>query len=87
VQRANRATREIAAGCVWINDHVPIISEMPHGGYKRSGFGKDMSAYSMEDYTQVKHVMMDVTGVARKPWHRTVFSDRSSTIHDGGSQT
>ena len=87
VQRANRATREIAAGCVWINDHVPIISEMPHGGYKRSGFGKDMSAYSMEDYTQVKHVMMDVTGVARKPWHRTVFSDRSSTIHDGGNQT
>ncbi len=78
VHRALRATREIAAGCVWVNDHIPIISEMPHGGYKRSGFGKDMSVYSLEDYTQVKHVMMDSTAVARKPWHRTVFADRAS---------
>ena len=78
VHRALRATREIAAGCVWVNDHIPIISEMPHGGYKRSGFGKDMSAYSLEDYTQVKHVMMDGTATARKPWHRTVFADRSA---------
>ncbi|MCX5268012.1 gamma-aminobutyraldehyde dehydrogenase [Streptomyces sp. NBC_00199] len=75
VFRANRATREIRAGCVWINDHIPIISEMPHGGYKASGFGKDMSAYSFEEYTQVKHVMFDNTAVARKPWHRTVFGD------------
>ncbi|MEV6311439.1 gamma-aminobutyraldehyde dehydrogenase [Streptomyces sp. NPDC051840] len=74
--RANRATREIAAGCVWINDHIPIISEMPHGGYKASGFGKDMSSYSFEEYTQVKHVMYDNTAVARKDWHRTVFGDR-----------
>ncbi|MGR8007970.1 gamma-aminobutyraldehyde dehydrogenase [Streptomyces hypolithicus] len=74
--RANRATREIKAGCVWINDHIPIISEMPHGGYKASGFGKDMSAYSFEEYTQVKHVMYDNTAVARKDWHRTVFGDR-----------
>jgi betaine-aldehyde dehydrogenase len=78
VHRALRATREIAAGCVWVNDHIPIISEMPHGGYKRSGFGKDMSRYSLEDYTQVKHVMMDATAVARKPWHRTVFADRAA---------
>ncbi|MES4889098.1 gamma-aminobutyraldehyde dehydrogenase [Streptomyces sp. NPDC096012] len=76
VFRANRATREIKAGCVWINDHIPIISEMPHGGYKASGFGKDMSAYSFEEYTQVKHVMFDNTAVARKDWHRTVFGDR-----------
>ncbi|MFI1763460.1 gamma-aminobutyraldehyde dehydrogenase [Streptomyces sp. NPDC020800] len=76
VYRANRATREIKAGCVWINDHIPIISEMPHGGYKASGFGKDMSAYSFEEYTQVKHVMFDNTAVARKDWHRTVFGDR-----------
>ncbi|MDX3312821.1 gamma-aminobutyraldehyde dehydrogenase [Streptomyces sp. NPDC054884] len=75
VFRANRATRDIKAGCVWINDHIPIISEMPHGGYKASGFGKDMSAYSFEEYTQVKHVMFDNTAVARKPWHRTVFGD------------
>ncbi|MFL6110214.1 MAG: gamma-aminobutyraldehyde dehydrogenase [Catenulispora sp.] len=71
--RALRAAREIAAGCVWINDHIPIISEMPHGGYKASGFGKDLSAYSFEEYTQVKHTMHDITGVARKPWHRTIF--------------
>ncbi|MET7618751.1 gamma-aminobutyraldehyde dehydrogenase [Streptomyces sp. NPDC005408] len=76
VFRANRATREIKAGCVWVNDHIPIISEMPHGGYKASGFGKDMSAYSFEEYTQVKHVMYDNTAVARKDWHRTIFGDR-----------
>lgn len=74
--RAGRATREIKAGCVWVNDHIPIISEMPHGGYKASGFGKDMSSYSFEEYTQVKHVMYDNTAVARKDWHRTIFGDR-----------
>ncbi|MFE2168319.1 gamma-aminobutyraldehyde dehydrogenase [Streptomyces sp. NPDC059447] len=74
--RANRATREIQAGCVWVNDHIPIISEMPHGGYKASGFGKDMSVYSFEEYTQVKHVMFDNTAVAAKDWHRTIFGDR-----------
>ncbi|MBB5797829.1 gamma-aminobutyraldehyde dehydrogenase [Streptomyces caelestis] len=76
VYRANRATREIKAGCVWVNDHIPIISEMPHGGYKSSGYGKDMSAYSFEEYTQIKHVMFDNTAVAVKDWHRTVFGDR-----------
>jgi betaine-aldehyde dehydrogenase len=73
--RGLRAQREIKAGCVWINDHIPIVSEMPHGGYKQSGFGKDMSDYSFEEYTNVKHVSMDITGVARKPWHRTVFTE------------
>ncbi len=76
VYRTGRATREIKAGCVWVNDHIPILSEMPHGGAKASGFGKDMSAYSFEEYTQVKHVMYDNTAVARKDWHRTVFGDR-----------
>ncbi|MFG3228843.1 gamma-aminobutyraldehyde dehydrogenase [Kitasatospora sp. NPDC048194] len=76
VHRSLRATREIAAGCVWVNDHIPIISEMPHGGYKASGYGKDMSQYSLDEYTQVKHVMFDTTAVARKDWHRTVFGDR-----------
>jgi betaine-aldehyde dehydrogenase len=74
VYRAQRGAREIQAGCVWINDHIPIISEMPHGGYKASGFGKDMSVYSLEEYTNIKHVMTDLTAVARKPWHRTVFT-------------
>jgi betaine-aldehyde dehydrogenase len=74
VHRALRFTRGIAAGAVWVNDHIPIISEMPHGGYKKSGFGKDMSTYSFEEYTNVKHVMYDVTGAVRKDWHRTIFS-------------
>ncbi len=78
VFRALRAQREIQAGCVWVNDHIPIVSEMPHGGFKQSGFGKDMSTYSFEEYTNVKHVSMDITGVARKPWHRTVFTGPST---------
>jgi betaine-aldehyde dehydrogenase len=74
VHRAQRAVREIRAGCVWVNDHIPIVSEMPHGGLKASGFGKDMSVYSLEEYTVLKHVMSDITGRARKEWHRTVFT-------------
>jgi betaine-aldehyde dehydrogenase len=74
VYRALRATSEIRSGCVWVNDHIPIISEMPHGGMKESGFGKDMSTYSMDEYTVVKHVMYDRTGVAAKDWHRTIFT-------------
>jgi betaine-aldehyde dehydrogenase len=74
VFRAMRATREIRAGCVWVNDHIPIISEMPHGGYKASGNGKDMSQYSLDEYTLIKHVMYDGTAAVRKPWHRTVFT-------------
>jgi betaine-aldehyde dehydrogenase len=76
VYRAQRASREIKAGCVWINDHIPIISEMPHGGVGASGFGKDMSDYSLEEYLTIKHVMSDITGVADKDWHRTVFAKR-----------
>ena len=74
VFRAQEASRRIQAGTVWVNDHIPIISEMPHGGMKASGYGKDMSTYSFEEYTQVKHVMADLTGVAAKPWHRTIFA-------------
>jgi betaine-aldehyde dehydrogenase len=77
VYRAQRASREIKAGCVWINDHIPIISEMPHGGVGASGFGKDMSDYSFEEYLTIKHVMSDVTGIAEKTWHRTVFTRRT----------
>ena len=76
VYRAQRASREIKAGCVWINDHIPIISEMPHGGVGASGFGKDMSDYSLEEYLTIKHVMSDITGVAEKGWHRTIFKLR-----------
>jgi 1-pyrroline dehydrogenase len=57
VGRALRAARALQFGTVWINDHIPLVSEMPHGGYKESGYGKDLSGYSLEDYTQIKHVM------------------------------
>ncbi|MGA8046794.1 MAG: gamma-aminobutyraldehyde dehydrogenase [Dermatophilaceae bacterium] len=76
VFRAQEAARRISAGTVWINDHIPIISEMPHGGMKASGYGKDMSTYSFEEYTQVKHVMADLTGSTAKEWHRTIFGLR-----------
>jgi betaine-aldehyde dehydrogenase len=76
VYRAQRASREIHSGCVWINDHIPIISEMPHGGVGASGFGKDMSDYSFEEYLTIKHVMSDITGVAEKDWHRIIFTKR-----------
>ena len=78
VYRSQRATAELRAGCVWVNDHIPIVSEMPHGGYGASGYGKDLSAYSFEEYTLMKHVMSDRTALARKQWHRTVFAERSA---------
>jgi betaine-aldehyde dehydrogenase len=68
--------RRIEAGHVLVNDHLMVASEMPHGGYKQSGFGKDMSMYSFEEYTQVKHVMIELTGQAEKPWHYTIFGDK-----------
>ena len=76
VFRAQRASRELVAGTVWINDHVPIVSEMPHGGMKGSGYGKDMSVYSFDEYTQLKHVSSDITGLAHKEWQDTVFRTR-----------
>lgn len=79
VYRTMTAQRQIRSGCVWVNDHIPIVSEMPHGGMKQSGFGKDMSRYSLEEYTVVKHVSWDISNEARKGWHRTIFADRSST--------
>jgi 1-pyrroline dehydrogenase len=57
VGRALNAARKLQFGTVWINDHIPLVSEMPHGGFKQSGYGKDLSSYSLEDYTIVKHVM------------------------------
>ena len=60
VGRALRVCRALRFGCVWINDHIPLVSEMPHGGFKESGYGKDLSVYSLEDYTVVKHVMANL---------------------------
>ena len=55
--RAMRMSRRLDFGCVWINTHIPLVAEMPHGGFKKSGYGKDLSSYGFEDYTRVKHVM------------------------------
>jgi len=60
VGRALNAAKKLQFGTVWINDHIPLVSEMPHGGYKQSGYGKDLSSYSLEDYQQIKHVMAKI---------------------------
>lgn len=58
--RAMRMSKALDFGCVWINTHIPLVAEMPHGGYKRSGYGKDLSAYALDDYTRIKHVMANL---------------------------
>lgn len=58
VGRAMRMTAALQFGCIWVNDHIPIVSEMPHGGFKQSGYGNDMSIYAIEHYTELKHVMI-----------------------------
>jgi betaine-aldehyde dehydrogenase len=61
VGRAMDAARRLRFGTVWVNDHIPLVSEMPHGGFKQSGYGKDLSIYSLEDYTEIKHVMVSLS--------------------------
>jgi len=58
--RAMRCARDLDFGCVWINTHIPLVAEMPHGGFKHSGYGKDLSMYGFEDYTRIKHVMSNI---------------------------
>ena len=58
--RAMRMAKRLDFGCVWINTHIPLVAEMPHGGYKKSGYGKDLSAYALDDYTRIKHVMANL---------------------------
>ena len=58
--RAMRMAKHLDFGCVWINTHIPVVAEMPHGGYKKSGYGKDLSAYALDDYTRIKHVMANL---------------------------
>ena len=58
VGRAMKATAALRFGTVWVNDHIPLVSEMPHGGFKKSGMGKDMSQYAIEHYSELKHVMV-----------------------------
>jgi betaine-aldehyde dehydrogenase len=61
VGRAMRAARALKFGTVWVNDHIPLVSEMPHGGFKQSGYGNDLSIYALEDYTELKHVMVNLS--------------------------
>jgi betaine-aldehyde dehydrogenase len=58
--RAMRVSKRLDFGCVWINTHIPLVAEMPHGGFKHSGYGKDLSMYGLEDYTRIKHVMANI---------------------------
>ena len=60
--RAMRMAKRLDFGCVWINTHIPLVAEMPHGGFKHSGYGKDLSMYGFEDYTRIKHVMTALDG-------------------------
>ena len=53
-------SKRLDFGCVWINTHIPLVAEMPHGGFKHSGYGKDLSMYGFEDYTRIKHVMANI---------------------------
>ena len=71
--RALRAAQALRFGTVWVNDHLPLLSEFPHGGFKQSGFGKDMARESVEEYTVTKHVMIDTTGESRHAWHGTLM--------------
>jgi betaine-aldehyde dehydrogenase len=73
---AMEAARTLDFGHVQVNDHLMVTSEMPHGGFKQSGTGKDMSTYSFEEYTRVKHVMLELTGQPEKGWHYTIFGDK-----------
>lgn len=68
-----RIANQLQFGTVWINEHGVLVSEMPHGGFKQSGFGKDLSLYSLEEFTQLKHIYVDQTGDAKKPWHSTIY--------------
>lgn len=75
VRTAIRAANALRFGDVWVNDHLPLGSETPHGGFKQSGFGKDLGTDSLLDYTVVKNIYVDLTGQARKSWHYTVYGD------------
>ena len=75
INKAFKVANALRFGEVWINDHLPLASEMPHGGFKQTGFGKDLSAYSFDDYTEIKHIYVDLTGEKRKGWHYTIYGD------------
>lgn len=78
IYNAMTVTNKIRCGEVWVNDHLPLASEMPHGGFKQSGFGKDLSVYALHEYTEIRHVYIDLSGQVVKPWHYTVFGNKEN---------
>ncbi len=76
LKKALKIANKLKFGEVWINDHLPLVSEMPHGGRKQSGNGRDLSIYSLEEYTTLKHIYIDLKGEKRKPWHYTVYGKK-----------
>lgn len=76
VTRAMNSVRDLRFGTVWVNDHVPVPSEMPWAGYRQSGHGASLSAYSLEEFTYIKHVYFDLTGKTRKGWHYQVYGQK-----------
>jgi len=78
VTKAMNAVKDLRFGTVWVNDHVPVPSEMPWAGYKQSGHGASLSAYSLEEFTYIKHAYFDLTGKARKSWYYQVYGQKDS---------
>ncbi len=76
ITRTMNVAGRLKFGTVWINEHGILASEMPHGGYKQSGFGKDLSMYAFDEFTQIKHMYVDQTGLVRKPWYYVVYGDK-----------
>jgi betaine-aldehyde dehydrogenase len=77
IHNAMTVANQLRCGEVWVNDHLPLASEMPHGGFKQSGFGKDLSVYALHEYTEIRHIYIDITGKVKKPWHYTVYGSKS----------
>ncbi len=76
ITKTMNVANRLKFGTVWINEHGVLTAEMPHGGYKQSGFGKDLSMYAFDEFTQIKHMYVDQTGLARKPWYYVVYGDK-----------
>jgi len=76
VTKAMRAVRDLRFGTVWVNDHIPVPSEMPWAGYKQSGHGASLSRYSLEECTYIKHVYFDLTGAVRKSWYHQIYGKK-----------
>jgi len=83
IYNAMKVANDLRCGEVWINDHLPLASEMPHGGFKQSGFGKDLSVYALHEYTEIRHVYIDQSGQVEKPWHYTVFGKKKHLRRKG----